>query len=223
MLPGLEFAARYVPAGDGEVGGDWYDVFTLPSGALCIVVGDVVGHGLPAAVAMGRLRSAAASLRPGTDDPAELLYRLDRQVRHFEPDVMATVLCALVDPSGEQMRLSTAGHPPPVISRPPDQPAAVLDLPADLPLGVDAIRATAHHDQVELPPGIRCASTPTGWSNAADAAHRRPRAATPGSVRGPAESVCADRDVRRCSAPTRHRRHRPAGDASTAPPRPPTP
>ena len=48
-VPGLEFASRYVPGHRGQVGGDWYDVFTLPSGAVCLVVGDVVGHGLEAA------------------------------------------------------------------------------------------------------------------------------------------------------------------------------
>ena len=52
-VPGVEIAARYVP-GDGRVGGDWYDVFTLPSGELCLVMGDVAGSGLEAAVIMGR-------------------------------------------------------------------------------------------------------------------------------------------------------------------------
>jgi len=56
-MPGLELAARYV-TGSGNVGGDWYDVFVLPSGELGIVVGDVAGSGLPAAVIMGRVRSA---------------------------------------------------------------------------------------------------------------------------------------------------------------------
>ena len=56
--PGLELAARYVP-GEGEaIGGDWYDVFTLPSGQLWIVVGDVAGHGIEASIVMGRIRSA---------------------------------------------------------------------------------------------------------------------------------------------------------------------
>ncbi|HZA17271.1 MAG TPA: GAF domain-containing protein, partial [Pseudonocardiaceae bacterium] len=58
VVPGLELAARYVPAESGGVGGDWYDVFTLPSGWLCLVIGDVVGRGLGAADVMGRLRSA---------------------------------------------------------------------------------------------------------------------------------------------------------------------
>ena len=57
---GLEFAARYVPAEARSVGGDWYDLFTLPSGKLWIVAGDVAGHGLQAAVVMGRIRSCAA-------------------------------------------------------------------------------------------------------------------------------------------------------------------
>ena len=48
-MPGVQIAARYVP-GDGRVSGDWYDVFTLPSGELCLVMGDVAGSGLEAAV-----------------------------------------------------------------------------------------------------------------------------------------------------------------------------
>ena len=55
---GLEFTARYVPTEERSVGGDWYDLFTLPSGTLWIVAGDVAGHGLHAAVVMGRIRSA---------------------------------------------------------------------------------------------------------------------------------------------------------------------
>ena len=59
-IAGAELAARYVP-GSGAVGGDWYDVFTLPSGQLCVTVGDVAGSGLPAAVIMGRMRSSLRS------------------------------------------------------------------------------------------------------------------------------------------------------------------
>ena len=59
-------AARYVP-GEGVVGGDWYDVFTLPSGQLGVVIGDVAGSGLPAAVIMGRMRSALRAYALETD------------------------------------------------------------------------------------------------------------------------------------------------------------
>ena len=151
-IAGFEFAARYMPGDYGQVGGDWYDVFTLPSGALCIVVGDVVGRGLSAAVEMGRLRHALRAYTLDTANPAELLCRLDRHVRQFEPEVMATVLFAIMDSSGQQMRLSTAGHPPPVISAGADLPALLLDLPADLPIGVDPA-ARRHVSTVALPPG----------------------------------------------------------------------
>ncbi|GAA2561608.1 ATP-binding SpoIIE family protein phosphatase [Pseudonocardia hydrocarbonoxydans] len=138
-VPGLDLAARYVPAGAGGASGDWYDVLTVPTGAVWLVMGDVAGHGLPAAVAMGRLRSALRAYALETDDPAELLRRLDRQVRHFDPGVMATVLCAVVDPSCGRMSLSSAGHPPPVVTV-GSGPAATVEVPADLPLGVGGER-----------------------------------------------------------------------------------
>jgi anti-sigma regulatory factor (Ser/Thr protein kinase) len=190
-IAGFEFAARYVPGGYGQVGGDWYDVFTLPSGALCIVVGDVVGRGLSAAVEMGRLRHALRAYTLDTADPAELLRRLDRHVRQFEPEVMATVLCAIMDSSGQQMRLSTAGHPPPVISAGADLPAVLLDLPADLPIGVDPA-ARRHISTVALPPGTAVCLYTDGL------VERRGRSLTVGldllaatMFAGPAESVCA--------------------------------
>ena len=139
-MPGFEIAARYVPSGNGEIGGDWYDVFPLPSGAVCIVIGDVVGRGLEAAIAMNRLRCAVRAYAMDAEDPAELLGRVDRMVAHFEPDLMATVLCAVLNLSGDELRLSSAGHPPPVISVADGVPAAVFELPHDLPIGVDARR-----------------------------------------------------------------------------------
>jgi anti-sigma regulatory factor (Ser/Thr protein kinase)/putative methionine-R-sulfoxide reductase with GAF domain len=190
-VPGFEFAARYVPGGGGQVGGDWYDVFAFPSGALCVVVGDVVGRGLSAAVAMGRMRQALRASTLDTADPAELLRRLDRQVRQFEPGVMATVLCAVLDPSGNTMRLSTAGHPPPVMAAGDDLPAAVLELPADLPIGVDA-DSRRHVSTVALPPGTAICLYTDGL------VERRGRSLTEGLHKltaalftGPAESVCA--------------------------------
>src|SRR5262245_52154411 len=105
-VAGLDVATRYVPEESG-VGGDWYDVFQLPSGSLGIVVGDVAGHGLGAAVVMGRLRSALRAYALQSDDPAVVLENLDRQVQHFEPDSTATVLYAVVDPSSERIHVSS--------------------------------------------------------------------------------------------------------------------
>jgi putative methionine-R-sulfoxide reductase with GAF domain len=122
-VAGAELAARYVP-GSGAIGGDWYDVFCLPSGELCVTVGDVAGSGLAAAVIMGRMRSALRAYALETTDPAEVLGKLDRKMQHFEPDALATVLYAVIEPRLDQMHVALAGHFPPVIARPGE--AAVL-------------------------------------------------------------------------------------------------
>jgi serine phosphatase RsbU (regulator of sigma subunit) len=133
-IDGLEMAGRYVP-GSGIVGGDWYDAFALPGGQACAVIGDVAGSGLPAAVIMGRIRSALRAYALETTDPAEILARLDRKIRHFEPDAMATVLCAVFDPDRAHLTVSCAGHLPPIIAL-PGQAARPAETVADLMLGV---------------------------------------------------------------------------------------
>jgi phosphoserine phosphatase RsbU/P len=151
-LAGLEFAARYVPGADLRVGGDWYDVFPLPDGGWGIVIGDVVGHGLPAAVVMGRLRSALrAYALLDLDDPASVLEKLDRKATHFEPGAMATVLYAVVEPSCERMRVSLAGHPPPVVAG-LDRPAALLDVRPDPPIGA-RWEPRRHTSTIDIPKG----------------------------------------------------------------------
>ncbi len=146
----LDVAARYVPE-EGGVGGDWYDVFPLPSGWLGIVVGDVAGHGLEAAVVMGRIRSALRAYALESEDPAVVLQKLDRKVQHFEPDITATVLYALVEPSSERIHLSSAGHPAPVLAV-PGAASRVLDVPADPLLGVGTLPAR-RTTVVNLPEG----------------------------------------------------------------------
>ncbi|MCE3555396.1 SpoIIE family protein phosphatase [Pseudonocardia sp. RS11V-5] len=150
-VPGLELAARYVPGGGGEVGGDWYDVFDLPSGRLCVVVGDVVGRGLQVSVAMGRLRSAVRAYALLTEDPAELLRKLDVQVQHFERDVMATVLCAVVEVDQSVAWVASAGHPPPVRAL-PGQAGELVAVDPDPPIGLVPTRRRGAH-AVELPVG----------------------------------------------------------------------
>ncbi len=130
---GAQMAARYVP-GAGAVGGDWYDVFTLPSGQLCIVTGDVTGSGLPAAVIMGRMRSALRAYALESDDPAAVLARLDRKMQYFEPGALATVLYAVFDPGLDQMHICSAGHYPPVIAH-PGRPAELAGISPGLLIG----------------------------------------------------------------------------------------
>lgn len=150
VIPGLDMAARYVP-GRAVVGGDWYDVFQLPSGGVGVVIGDVAGAGLPAAVIMGRMRSALRAYALETADPAEVLARLDRKMQHFEPNIMATVLYAIFDPSLERVRISSAGHFPPAITA-SCKPAELADIPLDLLIGV-SVGEPRHMATVDVPRG----------------------------------------------------------------------
>ena len=151
-IPGLEFASRYVPGHRGQVGGDWYDVFALPSGAVCLVVGDVVGHGLEAAQSMSQIRAVLRSTALRTEDPAELLTRLDEHVQYFLPDTMATALCGILNPAATTLHTSSAGHLPPILAAPHDV-ATIVTIPVDLPLGVKSGRPR-HSIHVPLPRGF---------------------------------------------------------------------
>ena len=111
--PGVEIAARYDAGSDAlEVGGDWYDTFDLPGGRIGLTVGDVVGHGLDAAAAMGRLRIALAALAQHSDSPAQLLSRLDEFATGPNGAAFATACCAILDPATGVLRYASAGHPP---------------------------------------------------------------------------------------------------------------
>jgi phosphoserine phosphatase RsbU/P len=149
-IDGLEMAGRYVP-GSGIVGGDWYDAFSLPGGQACAVIGDVAGSGLKAAVIMGRIRSALRAYALETTDPADILGRLDRKIRHFEPDALATVACAMFEPGRDQVTVSCAGHLPPIIAL-PGQAARPVGTASDLLLGV-ALQVGRRAVTFPFPPG----------------------------------------------------------------------
>lgn len=150
-LAAVEVAARYVP-GSGHVGGDWYDVFALPSGDLALVVGDVAGSGLAAAVVMGRIRSALRAYALEFPNPADVLSKLDHKMQYFEEhDIMATVLYAVLDRESGQLAISSAGHLPPVIAA-PGVPAATAEIAVDPPIGVTK-RLTRQGTTLILVPG----------------------------------------------------------------------
>lgn len=146
---GLDVAGRYIPA-SGSLGGDWYDLFRLPNGRVGIVMGDVVGHGLHAAVVMGRLRSALRAYALDSLDPAEVLRRLDRKMHYFELGAFATVLFAIAETPFARLHVSSAGHLPPLVRA--GGTVQQIDLPHDLMLGVDptARRCTT---VIDLPVG----------------------------------------------------------------------
>lgn len=134
-VAGLELGARYLPA-DGDLGGDWYDVIELPDGLVGLVMGDVMGHGLHAAVVMGRLRSALRAYALVDPDPAVVLRKLDRMLCHFEPGTTATVLYAIARPPFDELLVSSAGHLVPLRACPAGGVHQV-DLEPDLLLGMD--------------------------------------------------------------------------------------
>jgi anti-sigma regulatory factor (Ser/Thr protein kinase)/putative methionine-R-sulfoxide reductase with GAF domain len=150
-LPGLALAARYEPARGGEVGGDWYDAFTLPGGVLGVAIGDVVGRGLEAATVMGRVRNALRAYAIDMSSPGEVLQRLDRLFQHLHPEEMATALYGTLDPVDLTFSFASAGHMPPVIRR-PDGSAQVLKVEGSPPIGATFGRSFAEHTEA-LEPG----------------------------------------------------------------------
>jgi PAS domain S-box-containing protein len=116
-LPGLEVAARYLPAAsEAEVGGDWYDVIPIAGGAVGLVMGDVAGKGLAGASMVGRLRSALRAYALEGHDAGRVVERLNRLLwTEVEENQMATMLYVIVDPAASTIRWVNAGHPPPVV------------------------------------------------------------------------------------------------------------
>ncbi|MFJ3202296.1 SpoIIE family protein phosphatase [Streptomyces sp. NPDC086989] len=148
-LGALEAVTRYLPAhGRAQLGGAWYDVIPLSGARVALVVGDAQGHGLNAAVTMGRLRTAVRTLADLDLSPDELLSYMDDQIHRFadeqaqdgdggpRPGGAAGTTCvyAVFDPISRQCAVASAGHPPPVLAPVGGAPAMVA-LPAGPPLG----------------------------------------------------------------------------------------
>ena len=135
-VAGLEIAARYRPAGPGNlVGGDWYDTVPLPSSEVLLVVGDVAGHGIDAVTGMVALRNCLRGLAITGARPAALLGWLNGVACHLTDGIIATAVCGLYDPATRSLHWARAGHMPPVLVR--DGVAAELTLPEGILLGAD--------------------------------------------------------------------------------------
>ncbi|MFF4715474.1 SpoIIE family protein phosphatase [Streptomyces eurythermus] len=169
---GLDIACRYLPGNAAtEVGGDWFDVIELPGHRTALVVGDVMGRGLRAAVAMGELRTAVRTLALLDLEPAEVLSALDEIARGLgtpggvqqatrtarqprDADLsevyLATCVYAVYDSVTRRCTFANAGHLPPVLVE-PGEPALMLDVPPGMPLGVGG--EPFEEVEVELPEG----------------------------------------------------------------------
>lgn len=138
-IPGVQIAHRYLP-GDSraEVGGDWFDAIQLPGSRVALVVGDVMGHGLHSAAAMGRFRTAMQTLAALDLPPGQLLRHLDNLAHKLGDDHLATCLYAVYDPINRTCELASAGHVPPVLVH-PDGRGELLEIPAGAPIGVGGV------------------------------------------------------------------------------------
>ncbi|WP_129286281.1 SpoIIE family protein phosphatase [Streptomyces sp. GZWMJZ-114] len=140
-LAGAEIRARYVPANAAaEVGGDWYDATRLAGGAVALSIGDVAGHDLDAATAMGSVNSMLRGLAWDAGphaDPARTLDRLDGMVQGLGTASLITTVHALLCPApgrGWHVTLANAGHPPPLLLRSAGPVDCVGDEEPDPPL-----------------------------------------------------------------------------------------
>ncbi|MFF8831008.1 SpoIIE family protein phosphatase [Streptomyces sp. NPDC015131] len=134
-VPGLDVAARYLPAGRGTgVGGDFYDLIRLTGTSAAAAIGDVQGHNVEAAALMGQVR-AAVHASAGAP-PGEVLTRTNRLITDLDPGLFTSCVYAHIDLRHHRALIATAGHPPPLV-RHPDGHTEVLDLPPGLLLGID--------------------------------------------------------------------------------------
>jgi PAS domain S-box-containing protein len=155
-VPGLDRAARYLPGSTAaQVGGDWYDLFALPDGAVGFAVGDVMGHDLTAAAAMGQLRSVLRSYAWQGSSPALVLDHLDQLVQGLGMAQLATAIygrITLPTPAAPgALCLANAGHLPPVL-RAPDGTTRLLTGAQSLLVGA-ALGTDRAELSEELPPG----------------------------------------------------------------------
>ncbi|OKK22244.1 protein kinase [Streptomyces sp. CB00455] len=148
--PYVHVAHRYLPGGHvTEVGGDWYDVISLPGDRVALVVGDVMGHGVAAAAAMGRLRITTKALARHHPDPGALLAELDT-CAHDAGIELATCLYLLYDPATGTALMANAGHPPLLVRR-PDGAVETVAPACGVPLGVGGFPFPT--TELELPEG----------------------------------------------------------------------
>jgi serine phosphatase RsbU (regulator of sigma subunit)/anti-sigma regulatory factor (Ser/Thr protein kinase) len=152
FLPGLRVATRYLPAATAVgVGGDWFDTFFLPAGDIVLVIGDVAGHGLPAASLMGKMRNALRALAFAGGTPQEIIRRADEFHRHFGEGELVTLLVGVLASDLSLLRYVSAGHPPPLVVGPRGA-AFAPDHAANPPLGLPSAPSFVE-EEVAMPPG----------------------------------------------------------------------
>ncbi|WP_328222206.1 SpoIIE family protein phosphatase [Streptomyces sp. NBC_00310] len=143
-VPGLRMAARYESASESsQVGGDWYDAFSLADGSTAVAIGDVVGHNIDAAAGMAQVRNMLRAYAWALEEPpSAIVERLDQAVVNVAEASMATLIFGRIEQSDDAwaLRWTNAGHPPPLLIT-HDGRSRFLDEEHDHLLGTGLIRA----------------------------------------------------------------------------------
>ncbi|WP_405766133.1 SpoIIE family protein phosphatase [Actinacidiphila glaucinigra] len=135
-LPGLEVAARYQPSRDGlDIGGDWYDAFVTPDGAVALEIGDSQGHDVDAAAFMGQVRTSMRAIASHEPDPATVLTRTNELLLAMNAARFASCTMLYIGPREGQVTGASAGHVPLLCVR-DDGSSDVRELPGGPVLGV---------------------------------------------------------------------------------------
>jgi hypothetical protein len=152
-MPGLDVAVRYLPGeATTHAGGDWYDLFPLPHERVGLVVGDVTGHGVNAAAAMGQLRMAVLAYALAGFEPADVIQRIDVLLEALGTGRIATMVYIIADPRNGELLVANAGHPPPILIE-PDGTATHVLAGHGLLLGVSPALNHRSHEITPVRPG----------------------------------------------------------------------
>ena len=152
-LDGIEAAARYLPAGGDDVGGDWYDVLPHSRGRIGLVIGDVEGHDSTAAATMGQIRNVLRAHAEEGLTPAEILAKVNNFVSHH-CERLATCCYAELNPATRLLTAASAGHPAPLVLE-PGRAIRPVPVEAGVLLGVTS-EETYRECNVFLTPGATC-------------------------------------------------------------------
>jgi PAS domain-containing protein len=151
-IPGIEVAARYLPATRGmDIGGDFYDLIRLDDTSAAAVIGDVQGHNVNAAALMGQVRTAVHTHATAGAPPGEILARTNRLLGDLNSSLFTSCLYVHLDLKNHRAHLATAGHLPPVLLH-PDGRTEILHAPSGILLGIEP-EAEYQTFDIPLPPG----------------------------------------------------------------------
>jgi serine phosphatase RsbU (regulator of sigma subunit) len=156
VVEGLSFDVLYKPAATLErLGGDWYDIFSLPDGRTAFTIGDVCGRGLAAAVKMGQAKQAvkvAASLQTNDPMPLAVLEQTNKVIFLNDHQVeFTTAIYGLIDTVTRTVTYACAGHHPPILARAGEAPRVMPNHGFPLGVEIDLPNLIREHSFVYLP------------------------------------------------------------------------